>query len=67
MRYAWGVKTARSKEPICCSDPEGLLGVSKPCREGLCPIMASGGLPANPFLARVVDGRCECIAPQRCS
>ena len=67
VRYAWGVKTARSKEPICCSDPEGLLGVSKPCREGLCPIMASGGLPANPFLARVVDGRCECIAPQRCS
>lgn len=68
VRYAWGVKTARSKEPVCCSDPDDpQLGVSKPCREGMCPIMASGGLPANPFLARVVDGRCECIAPQTCS
>ena len=28
--------------------------------------MASGGLPANPFLARIVRGRCVCVPPQVC-
>ena len=41
--------------------------VTKPCGPASCPIMASGGLPANPFLAKIVDGKCECIAPQVCS
>ena len=82
VRYAWGVKTDTEPEQStqCCenSDPqllvEGaqarknkvLLSWSKPCRAGLCPIVASGGLPANPFIARIVDGRCQCIPPQVC-
>ena len=68
VRYAWGVKTAASSEPLCCGDPaeEPRLGRTLPCREGLCPIVASGGLPANPFIARIVDGRCKCIPPQVC-
>ena len=57
VQYAWGVVN-------CCdySDPE--LYISKPC--GLCPIMSSSGLPANPFKARITAGRCECVAPQVC-
>ena len=82
VRYAWGVKTDTELEQStqCCEngDPQLLLeGAqrrkdkaqptwSKPCREGLCPIVASGGLPANPFIARIVDGRCQCIPPQVC-
>ena len=82
VRYAWGVKTDTEPEQStqCCEngDPQLLLeGAqgrrdkaqprwSKPCRAGLCPIVASGGLPANPFIARIVDGRCQCIPPQVC-
>ena len=41
--------------------------VTKPCGPASCPIMSSSSLPANPFLAKIVDGKCECIAPQVCS
>ena len=27
----------------------------------------SSGLPANPFIAKVKGGKCECVAPQDCS
>lgn len=59
VRYAWGVLD-------CCdySDPE--LFVSHGCIAS-CPIMSSSKLPAYPFQARIVAGRCECVAPQICS
>jgi hypothetical protein len=33
-----------------------------------CPIMSSSALPlpANPFMAKIAGGKCECIAPQVC-
>jgi hypothetical protein len=69
VRYAWGVSGsgAHSGEKLCCRDAGALLGVSKPCRPASCALMASGGLPVNPFMARIVDGRCECLAPQECN
>lgn len=60
VRYAWGVVS-------CCNTGDPLLYVSHPCGPASCPIMASSGLPANPFVARIVDGKCECIKPQICS
>jgi hypothetical protein len=44
------------------SDPE--LFIKHGC--GLCPIMSSSNLPANPFKAQIKAGRCECVAPQVC-
>lgn len=71
VRYAWGVRSyvspGRFEEPLCCAasnDPQ--LSISKPCEPASCPIIASGGLPANPFMARVVHGRCKCLSPQVC-
>ena len=37
-----------------------------------CPIFAAvpgapfAGLPANPFIAKIVDGKCVCPSPQSC-
>lgn len=59
VRYAWSIVN-------CCdmNDPE--LYVSKPCGPASCPIMSTSNLPANPFLAKIVNGNCECVAPQVC-
>jgi len=59
VRYAWGILD-------CCdySDPE--LYVSHGCIAA-CPIMSSSNLPANPFQAKIVSGKCQCLAPQVCS
>ncbi|CAE7907902.1 SIAE [Symbiodinium sp. KB8] len=56
IRYAW--------QGDCCDqrDPTG-----EPCPIASCPLMAEpSGLPANPFLARIEDGHCKCVAPQKC-
>ena len=57
LRYAWS-------EKLCCVEERGNR---KACKSAACPVVASGGLPANPFLARIVGGRCECMLPQVCS
>jgi hypothetical protein len=77
VRYAWGVRKALKgdgtqrdglyEEPLCCAAGDD-MGVSllHPCEPASCPLMASGGLPANPFMARIVHGRCRCMPPQVC-
>ena len=59
VRYAWSIVN-------CCdlNDPD--LYVTKPCGPASCPVMSTSGLPANPFLAKIVNGKCECVAPQVC-
>ena len=60
LRYAWN--------PTCCDLHDPLIYLSKPCTAANCPLMASpSGLPANPFMARVKAGECECVKPQVCS
>jgi hypothetical protein len=67
VRYAWGVVSADTSEAHCSKvEDDALTGLSRPC-EPVAPISASGGLPANPFLARVVNDHCVCIPPQECS
>lgn len=59
IRYAWQDTNGAAG---CCYD----LPTGVPCEAGSCPIFGSSGLPANPFVAHIVDGRCECVAPQTC-
>lgn len=47
---------------ICCGDRNFNLD---PCPPESCPL-SSGGLPAMPFMARVSNGKCQCLAPQVC-
>ena len=58
VRYSWGVFD-------CCNVGDPLLYVSKPC-DTACPITSSTLLPANPFMAKLVGGKCSCVAPQVC-
>ena len=58
LRYAWGITD-------CCDHSDPMLYVKHGCVAD-CPIMGSSGLPANPFIARIKDGKCECVAPQVC-
>lgn len=59
IRYAWDGL-------FCCDLTDPTLYVSHDCI-AQCPIMSSAGLPANPFHAKLIDGSCECQAPQVCS
>jgi sialate O-acetylesterase len=60
IRYAWGID--------CCKTGDPAQGKSTPCAIEGCPIKSSTThLPANPFLAKLVKGKCECIAPQVCN
>lgn len=58
IRYAW------SASP-CCPDSDRS---GAPCPPNSCPIRSyNSTLPAAPFYAKIVNGKCECTAPQICS
>jgi hypothetical protein len=59
VRYAWD-------ELFCCDLTDPSLYVSHDCI-AQCPIYSSSRLPANPFHAKIVEGACQCQAPQVCS
>lgn len=58
VRYAWAGKD-------CCSEngtPE-----TTECPVASCPLMSSAAkLPANPFIAKINKGKCQCLPPQVC-
>jgi hypothetical protein len=58
VHFAWN-------QLFCCDLTDPTLYVSHDCI-AQCPIMSSAKLPANPFHARIVDGKCSCQAPQVC-
>ena len=58
VQYAWGVVD-------CCDHSDPNLYVTHGCAAA-CPLMSSSNLPANPFKAKIVGGKCECVAPQVC-
>lgn len=71
VRYAWGDADAPEggSDVLCCAEK---LEDGVECSPAACPIMAVdkaavyGGLPANPFLAKIEGGKCVCPLPQRC-
>jgi len=57
IRYGW--------DGDCCSQDHGKDGSQ--CPPASCPVMSkTTGHPANPFVAKIVNGKCECLAPQVC-
>eukprot|EP00756_Hemistasia_phaeocysticola_P054911 Hpha_TRINITY_DN30826_c0_g1::TRINITY_DN30826_c0_g1_i1::g.155682::m.155682/K05970/SIAE; sialate O-acetylesterase len=61
--YITGVRYAWSANPCC----PGILRGSLPCPVNACPIRGfNSTLPANPFYAEIVGGKCRCTAPQSC-
>lgn len=61
VRYA---RWARVDHPVCCGDLDFSL---EPCPPNSCPISSSkSDLPAMPFEAEIVGGKCKCLAPQVC-
>jgi len=74
IKYAWGPNDGppNTQDVNCCAAADTANG--EECLPGGCPILAAGvwgapfgGLPANPFLAKVVGGRCACPTPQTCA
>lgn len=59
VRYAWGLSE-------CCDKTDPMMYVTKSCGPAACPLMGASGFPANPFSARVVNNKCQCVAPQVC-
>jgi hypothetical protein len=58
VRYAWNTDTD------CCML---IRNSTQACIPGTCPLFASSSnLPANPFMARIIDGKCSCVLPQVC-
>ena len=59
----YGIRYAM-EDATCC---QHYAPTSEPCPTASCPLMGKASrFPANPFMARVVGGRCECIFPQVC-
>ena len=63
IRYAW--------DGTCCSyDPRSAVVGDEPakaCPVASCPIVGNETmLPADPFVARIIGGKCECVGPQKC-
>ena len=49
----------------CCDLNDPATFTSEDCLAN-CPVMSSSGLPANPFIAKIINGKCSCVAPQIC-
>ena len=59
----FGIRYAM-EDATCC---QHYAPSSEPCAVASCPLMGRASrLPANPFMARVVGGRCVCMPPQEC-
>lgn len=58
VRYAWGIVD-------CCDLTDPNIYSEHGCIAN-CPIMGNTGLPANPFIAKIKDNKCECVSPQVC-
>jgi hypothetical protein len=60
----FGIRYAM-EDATCC---QHYAPTSEPCPIGSCPLLGkTSRFPVNPFMARIVGGRCECIDPQDCS
>lgn len=56
IRYGW--------TGDCCSENPPKDG---PCPLASCPLMGGiSNLPVNPFIAKIVNNKCQCIPPQTC-
>mmetsp|Transcript_115012 Transcript_115012/g.326241 ORF Transcript_115012/g.326241 Transcript_115012/m.326241 type:complete len:119 (+) Transcript_115012:1-357(+) len=68
VRLAWPLfDQPHERGDTCCPGSDVQSGRA-PCVPGNCPLYSSGTeLPANPFFASIVGGRCRCSLPQVCA
>ena len=67
VRYGWG-DHAQGPRQGCCDDGDPYMRITRPCEPEACPLWSEPShLPANPFRARILGGRCACDAPQVCA
>ena len=67
VRYGWG-DHAQGARQGCCDDGDPYVRITRPCEPEACPLWSEPShLPANPFRARIIGGRCACDAPQVCA
>lgn len=74
VSHGWYVAHKHGSGPLTISSRAVLLNYLMTCPPSLylvdsiaeCPIMSSSGLPANPFKAKIEQGKCSCVAPQVC-
>ena len=60
VRYSWDTLD-------CCNRGNGKKFISEPCDDA-CPITTTTALlPANPFIAKLENGKCACVPPQVCT
>lgn len=72
IKYAWGENDGppNGSDVVCCAAADPRAGDE--CKPFQCPIITIvpsapfAGLPADPFLAKIDNGRCACPAPQSC-
>lgn len=61
------VQAWENEQKSCCLADAGLHDALYPCPQASCPIKTKAGLlPANPFMAALINGRCKCVPPQVC-
>ena len=65
LRYGWPVD-GNSPGDTCCPGRNVTASLAA-CTPAACPVKASPSLlPANPFYALLVGGKCQCTPPQTC-
>ena len=65
LRYGWPVD-GNSPGDTCCPS-KNVTSSLQACTPAACPVKAVPSLlPANPFYALIVGGKCQCMAPQTC-
>ena len=70
LRTGGGIRTVDTLPTVagsaCSKDiTDPTTFTSKDCLAN-CLVMGNTGLPANPVMARIVCGKCACVAPQIC-
>ena len=65
LRYGWPID-GNSPGDTCCPSKNVTASLAA-CIPAACPVKASPSLlPANPFFALIVGGKCKCLPPQTC-
>jgi hypothetical protein len=65
LRYGWPID-GNSPGDTCCPG-KNVTGSLEACTPAACPVKAAPSLlPANPFFALIVGGKCQCMPPQTC-
>jgi hypothetical protein len=62
-----GVKYAYDMPKMCCDIGDSLIGKSVGCALEACPVVTSPSqLVPNPFMVKIMAGKCVCTLPQVC-